>query len=139
MASRRVSRLCRIINVQIGSGCGHGGDIRHSPKLGIVAEFMEEPSSALRPFPTAVDSDSAVNELVRHGAVAAVEFPAVSYGLEFFEHGAVRPAAGASETKDRQGLHLRGGMLAAARSAFAELEPPSPPNSSDETPNALWR
>ena len=54
-----------------------------------VAEFVKEPSAAVRPLPAPVDPDGAVVELVRHRAVAAVELAAVRDGLELFQHGAV--------------------------------------------------
>ena len=46
-----------------------------------VAELVKEPSSAERYFHAAVDPDSAVVQLVGHGAVTAVEFAAVRDGL----------------------------------------------------------
>jgi len=46
-----------------------------------VAELVKEPSSAERAFGAAVDPDAAVLELLRHGAVTAVELAAPRDGL----------------------------------------------------------
>jgi hypothetical protein len=73
--------------------------MRHSPELGIVAELVQEPSSAERPFNAAVDPDSAVVELMRHGTVTAVEFATICDGLQFFQHRAVGPAGSARRLK----------------------------------------
>ena len=46
--------LCRMRNLQSGAIYRHGWRIRHISVFGIVAELMEEPTTAKRTFGTAV-------------------------------------------------------------------------------------
>ena len=60
-----------------------------------VAELVQEPAPAVRAGVAAVDALGAVLELLRGGAVAAVQLAAPRHALELFQHGAVGAAGGA--------------------------------------------
>jgi len=57
-----------------------------------VSKLVKEPSSAERSLRAAVDPNSAVVQLVQHGAVTAVEFATLRNDLQFFQHRAVGSA-----------------------------------------------
>ena len=49
-----------------------------------VAEFMEKPSATVRAFGAAIDLYTTFFQLVAHGTVTAVQFPAKRDRLKFF-------------------------------------------------------
>ena len=62
-----------------------------------MAELVQEPAAAVRAGVAAVDALGAVLQLLRGGAVTAVQLAAPRHALELFQHGAVGAAGRARE------------------------------------------